>query len=118
MRKRQNNMSSDETTRPHGPLTDDEIQEIRRAYQEGCQGEILIGMRGEERVITMLLPAQSFTDNSEVQRQRILAKLKEIECDKYICIKKGHGSNHNDNSAINSDKSTASQNLRSKPDKS
>jgi uncharacterized protein (UPF0218 family) len=42
--------------RPRGPLTDEEIAAVRRAYENGCRGEVIIGMRGDERIITMLVP--------------------------------------------------------------
>lgn len=79
--KRQNNISSDKTMRPDWPLTDDEIEDIRQAYQEGCKGEILIGMRREERIITLLLPAQSSSESTNTL-QRSLNKLNEMGCNR------------------------------------
>lgn len=86
MRKRQNNTSSDITTRSQGPLTDDEIEEIRQAYQEGCKGEILIGMRGKERVITMLLPVHSSPDTDEALLKRSIEKIKGMGCSKATSV--------------------------------
>ena len=39
------NGTETEIARPSGPLTDEEIEDIRQAYADGCKGEIIIGMR-------------------------------------------------------------------------
>lgn len=70
--------SNDE--RPRGPLTNDEIAAVRRAYQDGCRGDIIIGMRGEERIITMLVPHIADVPVDE-HTTRIREDLKKIGCD-------------------------------------
>ena len=73
---------NDETTREAGAVTEKELGDIRKAYADGCKGEILIGMRGEERVITMLLPSQ--IDPEELSSK--YPKLKKLGCDRWVRI--------------------------------
>lgn len=70
--------------RPNGPLTDREIEGIRRAYAHGCRGEVLIGLRSQDRVITMLLPPTLDEHSSAEQLRLSLDKLKTIGCDGYV----------------------------------
>jgi len=65
--------------RPRGPLTDEEIAAVRRAYADGCRGEVIIGMRGDERVITMLVPAVVGLDNGH-RLQAMRAELRKLGC--------------------------------------
>ena len=69
-----------ENGRPRGPLTNQEIEAVRSAYSEGCRGELIIGMRGDERVITMLVPE---TANSPAQDRLPLVRdeLRKMGCD-------------------------------------
>ncbi len=62
------------------PLSPEELEEIRAAYRDGCSGEIVIGMRGEERVITMLVPAPGSCD--------LAKKLVGLGCDRFIRVQK------------------------------
>jgi len=83
MRKR----TKPEVARPIGLLTEEEIEDIRQAYLDGCRGEAIIGLRGKERVITVLVPPQpdsvSFTDNRAALKDR----LRELGCDRFIRIR-------------------------------
>ena len=65
---------------PSGPLTEDEIAAVRRAYSEGCRGELIIGMRGKERVITMMVPETGDGSPTE-QMPRIREELRRLGCD-------------------------------------
>lgn len=69
-----------ENARPSGPLTENEIAAVRRAYQNGARGEIVIGMRGDERVITMLVPHVADVPVSQ-RMPGIKEELKKIGCD-------------------------------------
>ena len=76
-----------ENERPRGPLTEDEIEAVRRAYCEGCRGEVIIGMRGDQRVITMLVPE---TANSPAQYRlsRVREELKRLGCDRLARVRR------------------------------
>ena len=71
------------------PLTGEEIEEIRQAYRDGCKGEIIIGLRGDERVITMLVPAQT-DDRASLHQEEINKHLVMLGCDSYLCIRKSN----------------------------
>ena len=58
--------------RPGGPLTDEEIAAVRGAYANGCRGEVVIGMRGDERTITMLVP-----ETADIPAQDRLTRVRE-----------------------------------------
>lgn len=90
------NRTVNETDLSRLPLSPEEIQEIRRAYQEGCQGEILIGMRGEERVVTMLLPAQSTPTAADALLQHSLDRLQSVGCDRCIRVRNDLVSSNDD----------------------
>lgn len=66
--------------RPRGPLTDDELTAVGKAYQYGCRGEIIIGMRGDERIITMLVPETADTPSQD-RMPAIRAELRRLGCD-------------------------------------
>ena len=72
--------------RPAGPLTEEEIAAARRAYAEGCRGEIIIGMRGDERVITMLVPETPDIPADE-RLLRIKEELRSLGCDGCIRVR-------------------------------
>ena len=84
MRKR----TEAEVARPFGPLTEEEIEDLCQAYRDGCGGEVMIGLRGDERVMTMLLPAQSGQDATESQMIRVAEQLRAIGCDRYLHIRR------------------------------
>ncbi len=88
MRERYSNNESSEVERPSGALKENEIEEIRHAYRDGCKGEILIGLRGEERVITMLLPAQAYLEEADSIVPITNSKLKDMGCDKFLIVKR------------------------------
>ena len=67
-------------TRPVGPLTEEELEAVRRAYADGCQGDVIIGMRGDERVITMLIPEDSLT-SPEDKMVKVREQIKILGCD-------------------------------------
>lgn len=72
----------EETTRKAGSLSNEELDEIRQAYADGCSGGILIGMHREKRVITMLLPAHTHPEEL-LSRHNGLRKL---GCDRWIRV--------------------------------
>jgi|GEM_PF-2133530 len=85
MRKRTVNNELPEVTRPSGKMNVNEIEEIYQAYSSGgCHGEILIGMCGEERVITMLLPAHTNEETDDAELKKCIDKLKQMNCDRCI----------------------------------
>ena len=86
VRKRAEQNGVPEVIRPVGELSEIEIEEIRKAYANGCRGEILIGLRGEKRVITMLLPEQPENETSDVPRNKCLAILNEMGCNRCVRI--------------------------------
>ena len=77
------NLTAPECDDSKGPLTGIEMEEIREAYRDGCRGEVIIGLRGEERVITILIPAQS---GAASPSDDLAAKLRDIGCDAYYRI--------------------------------
>ena len=77
-----------EVTRPNGLLTEEELDAIRQAYLDGCRGEILIGLRGEERVVTMLLPAQPNHGSATDQLNRVTNELEKLGCNGFIHVQK------------------------------
>lgn len=80
MRKR----TDSEVSRLFGPLTQEEIEEIRQAYRDGCKGEVIIGLRGNKRVITMLVPAHSYCNSSGCDMVAMEDQLRELGCLRYI----------------------------------
>lgn len=88
MRKRLQGNDTENIVRPHGPLKDEELEQIGQAYADGCRGEILIGLRGEKRVMTMLLPAQPGQDATESQMIRAAGQLRAIGCDRYLRVRR------------------------------
>ena len=77
-----------ENGRPRGPLTENEIAAVRRAYSEGCEGEVIIGMRGDERIITMLVPETANT-SAQDRLPQIREELRRLGCDGYSRCKAG-----------------------------
>lgn len=70
-------------TRPRGPLTQEELAAVRRACENGCLGTVIIGLRGEERVVTMLV--SDTTDASAQSRLLAMrAELRRLGCDGLI----------------------------------
>ncbi len=69
--------------RPRGPLTDEELAAVRRAYADGCRGEVIIGMRREERLLTMLVP-DTDAAKAESHTLAVNAKLLRIGCNR-VC---------------------------------
>ena len=69
-----------ENGRPSGPLTEDEIAAVRRAYENGCMGEVIIGMRGDERVITMLV-LETANATAQDRLPKIREELRKMGCD-------------------------------------
>lgn len=92
MRRRFPDSKTEVTNRPKGPLTKKELEEIRQAYHDGCAGEILIGLRGEERLLMMLLPTQ---DGGATGSQMIRAagQLRAIGCDTCLRVRRAAGTN-------------------------
>lgn len=82
-----------EAARPFGPLTDKETEDIRQAYREGCKGEIIIGMRGDKRVITMLVPAQLGSDTQDSMMAQCKKQLERMVCDRSVCIRWNQANN-------------------------
>ncbi len=80
MRKRSD--ASNEKAKPTGTITVEELEEVRKAYADGYRGDILIGLCGEKRITTMLLPVRPNSDESPAISQKILQKLKTIGCDR------------------------------------
>lgn len=70
--------------RPCGLLTEDEIEGIRQVYAAGARGDLLIGLCGEERVLTQLLPAQPDQHSAEQLLKKSLEQLRAIGCDGHI----------------------------------
>ena len=75
-----------EVSRLFGPLTQEEIEEIRQAYRDGCKGEIIIGLRGNERVITMLVPPQHSSNDPTQYRSDIYEKLQQLGCTTCVTV--------------------------------
>lgn len=86
MRRRQDT-NAEKKDRPKGPLTEKELEDIRQAYREGGTGEILIALRGKERIITMLLPAQSAFSSSEI-REQLVDRIKRMGCAPCVLVRR------------------------------
>jgi hypothetical protein len=86
MRKRTVNDDFPEVARACGTLNENEMEDICQAYGDGCKGKILIGMRGEERVITMLLPAHTGNETNDAELKKNIDKLKQMNCDRCIYV--------------------------------
>lgn len=85
MRRRTEPMSVG-NERPRGPLTENELAAVRGAYESGCRGAVIIGLRGEERVVTMLVP--DTTDAPAQSRlSAVRAELRRLGCDGLIRIR-------------------------------
>lgn len=69
-----------------GPLTDEERDSRSLAYERGCQGQVIIGLRGEERVLTMLIPLMPDDDREDEVISLSARKFREIGCDGYIHV--------------------------------
>lgn len=78
--------ATNDVARPQGALSEEELEEIGRAYASGSRGSLLIGLRGTERLLTMLLPAQTDAIAAKAQLFNILAKLRSLGCDGYIQV--------------------------------
>ena len=79
-----------ENERPRGPLIDTEITAVRRAHENSCRGEIIIGMRGEERVITMLVPETADTPAQD-RLSRVREELRKMGCDGMYIVSQARG---------------------------
>lgn len=73
-------------TFPRSVLTDQEIDELRHAYQKGATGSVLIGLKGRTRMLTLHLPHQRTQQSADQQKTRIIAQLKSIGSDGFILI--------------------------------
>ena len=71
-----------ENERPRGPLTDEEIAAVRKAYQDGYRGQVIMGMCGEERIIPMLVP-ETVDTPAQDRLPAIRAELRRLGCDGY-----------------------------------
>ena len=89
MRKRFENNELSKDARLSGTLNKNEIREISQAYQDGCKGEIIIGLCGEERLLTLLLPQQPSPEDTEDLLDRSSIKLKTTGCDRLIRVRRG-----------------------------
>ncbi len=75
---------SSSTITATGPLSPEEIEEIRLAYEGGCRGAVIMGLRGRERVVVMLVPTRAGQDLSS---DSLAAKLRGLGCDRLVRIK-------------------------------
>lgn len=95
MRKR--TTSTESETRPSGPLNEEEMEAVRGAYINGCRGEVVIGLRGDERIITMLVP-EIVGESNEACLQNIRQKLQKLGCDGIMRVRQRRASDLNDGS--------------------
>lgn len=86
MRRYKREITALRDNRPKGPLSPEEIEEIRTAYEDGCKGMVVIGLRGDERLTTMLLPAQPNEDREDEQMGLAARNLRRMGCDGYIHV--------------------------------
>lgn len=76
----------DVEARQRGGLSNEEVAEIRDAYLAGGRGSVLIGLRGEERVMTMLLPPQPDAQSWECQLIKAMSEISRAGCDGSIHV--------------------------------
>ena len=67
-------------------LTDDERDRLLWGYENGCQGDIIIGLCGNERITTMLLPVWPDEDRQDEQMSLVAQKLRQIGCDGFVHV--------------------------------
>lgn len=80
------NQTADEVAPSSLPLSPEETEEIRQAYEGGCRGEIVIGFRGRARVVTMLIPVPRGTRVAEEQDARAAERLRVMRCDSSLRV--------------------------------
>ena len=80
--------NSNDISAPHGVLTETEIEDIRQAYIDGCTGGLMIGLNGEQRLLTTLLPPQSDADSATRQIRQVAAGIRKVGCDGYIYVRR------------------------------
>lgn len=80
-------MKSDDGQRM-GILSACEIEELRAAYSGGAQGGVLIGLRQDKRVLTLLLPPQRNSEAMMAVVSRNAERLRRLGSDGFVHVRR------------------------------
>ena len=82
-------------SRQQGSLSVTEIETLRAAYSAGATGHLLVGLRQERRLLTVMVPVQSTEALMAHKMEGYAARLQALRCDGYIhvrCVRLRHSS--------------------------
>ena len=75
-------------SRPHGSLSASEIERLRAAYAAGATGHLLMGLRQQTRLLTVMIPVQDNQALMAHKMERYAARLRALRCDGYIHVRR------------------------------
>ena len=77
-----------EASRPQGALSVTEIDRLRAAYRAGATGHLLVGLRQQTRLLTVMIPVQDNQALMAHKMERYAARLRALRCDGYIHVRR------------------------------
>lgn len=75
-------------SRPQGSLSVTEIETLRAAYAAGATGHLLIGLRQQTRLLTVMVPVQDSEAQMAHRMETYAARLRALWCDGYIHVRR------------------------------
>jgi len=75
-------------SRLQGSLAVTEIERLRAAYCAGATGHLLVGLRQERRLLTVMVPVQDNQALMAHKMERYAARLRALRCDGYIHVRR------------------------------
>jgi hypothetical protein len=77
------NIRAEDRLRPAQNLSDTEIDELAHAYNKNAVGDLLVGTKGEARLLTLSLPPQHNIETATRLMAVAAARLRACGCDGY-----------------------------------
>jgi len=75
-------------SRQQGSLSIAEIETLRAAYSAGATGHLLVGLRQQTRLLTVMVPAQASEAQIAHRMEGYAARLRALRCDGYIHVRR------------------------------
>ena len=75
-------------SRPQGGLSVTEIERLRAAYRAGATGHLLVGLRQQTRLLTVMIPVQHSEALMAHRMEGYATRLRALHCDGYIHVRR------------------------------
>ena len=75
-------------SRQQGSLSVTEIETLRTAYAAGATGHLLVGLRQQIRLLTVMVPAQASEAQMAHRIEGYATRLRALRCDEYIHVRR------------------------------